>query len=130
MAYRANFLFFWFCANGAYFIFILVLAEVGNTDVINDGTLNILTGFAIYLASIVVFRVTFALCYVCKWNCRYCCNKKYQFPEINLEAKFKEYKKQATTGEESTDDEEILAQAKSLFKKNEKKIRAKAHRAA
>ena len=29
-AYRANFLFFWFCANGAYFVFCLSLSKAGD----------------------------------------------------------------------------------------------------
>jgi len=46
-----------------------------------------------YLAGVVVFRFTFALIYVLKWQCRYLHNKKYKINEHNLESKFKKMKK-------------------------------------
>ena len=54
-----------------------------------------LTGFACYLACVVVFRVFFAAIYLCKWQFRYSCDKKYHIPQVNLEAVFKKYKKAA-----------------------------------
>ena len=56
--------------------------------------------------------------------------KKYRFPEVNLEAKFKEFKKKASTGEDSTDDEEILEKAHGLFKDKKKKIMERNQRLA
>ena len=76
-AYRANFLFFWLCANGLYFVFVLTLSAVGDTTVVNDGSFDVLTGFACYLAFIVVFRVLFAAAYILKWQWRYAFNEKY-----------------------------------------------------
>ena len=52
---------------------------------VNDGTFNVLDGFSMYLAGVVVFRVFFGLLYVLKWQCRYSCNKKYKVSEYNLE---------------------------------------------
>ena len=86
----------------------------------NDGSFDVLTGFACYLAAIVVFRVFFAAIYIVKWQWRYAFNENYQIPQVNLEAVFKKYKKAAVTGEDSTDDEKILAQAKEIYKKNKK----------
>ena len=66
-AYRANFLFLWFCANGAYFVTMLTIGESGSDTDVNDGSFTILDGFSIYLAGIVVFRFTFSFFYVIKW---------------------------------------------------------------
>ena len=75
--YRANFLFLWFCANGAYFVLVLELGQSGDQYNVNSGIFTVLDGFSMYLASIVIFRVIFALLYVCKWQCRYAWNRKY-----------------------------------------------------
>lgn len=127
-SYRANFLFFWLCCNGVYFVSILILGEIANGYVVNDGTFNVLTGFALYLAGIVVFRVVFSALYLSKWHYRYTCDKKYYIPEVNLESVFKKYKKMATTGADSTDDEIILEKAKEYFKNNRKQILSKSKR--
>lgn len=47
---------------------------------------------------------------------------------MNLEAVFKKFKKQAVSGEDSTDDEKILAQAKEIYKKNKKQIHSRSKR--
>ena len=67
MAYRANFLFFWFCANGFYFVFILSLSQLGDKTEVNTGGIDVLTGFALYLAGVVLFKVFFASLFMCKW---------------------------------------------------------------
>ena len=59
-----------------------------------------------YLAGIVVFRVIFALLYVCKWQVRYAYNKKYQINENNLEVEFKKLKKNKDAAESSDDAED------------------------
>ena len=41
-----------------------------------------------FLAGIVVFRVFFALLYVCKWKFRYCCKDKYKVNTYSLEETF------------------------------------------
>ena len=102
-AYRANFLFLWFCANGAYFVLVLRLGESGDQLEVNDGSFNVLDGFSMYLAGVVVFRVFFGLMYVIKWQCRYCCNKKYKVSEYNLEQQFKKLKKNKENAESSDD---------------------------
>ena len=66
-AYRANFLFLWFCANGAYFVAMLTIAGVGNDNEVNTGDFSVLDGFSLYLAGVVVFRFFFGFLYVLKW---------------------------------------------------------------
>lgn len=84
---------------------VLRLGESGDQLEVNDGTFNILDGFSMYLAGVVIFRVIFGLLYVIKWQCRYCCNKKYKVSEYNLEQEFKRLKKNKENAE-STDDKD------------------------
>lgn len=88
-AYRANFLFLWLCANGAYFVLVLELGSVGDQFDVNSGKFTVLDGFSMYLAGIVIFRVLFAFLYVVKWQIRYWRSPKYQIEEYNLENEFK-----------------------------------------
>ena len=80
-AYRANFLFLWFCANGAYFVLVLELGKSGDEDEVNDGSFSVLDGFSMYLASVVIFRFVFGSLYVLKWQWRYAFNPKYKVVE-------------------------------------------------
>ena len=105
MAFRANFLFFWLCCNGAYFFVILNIGAGGDGTTVNTGAFGALEVFSIYLAGIVVFRVFFALLHTCKWKWRFCCSKKYRIESYNLEKAFRKLKKESRTGGESTDDE-------------------------
>ena len=74
-------------------MFVLAIGSSGNPTVVNDGTFGILEYYSLYLAAIVVFRVTFAIMHTIKWKWRYAFNKKYQITEYNLEKNFKELKK-------------------------------------
>ena len=105
MAFRANFLFFWLCCNGAYFFTILNIGAAGDGTRVNTGAFGALEVFSIYLAGIVVFRVFFATLHTCKWKWRFCCSKKYRIESYNLEKAFRKLKKESRTGGESTDDE-------------------------
>ena len=96
--FRANFLFLWLCCNGAYFLVVLAIGNSGSKTVVNDGNMGLLEYFSLYLAFIVVFRVTFAIMHTCKWRWRYAFNKKYKITEYNLEQNFKELKRSAKTG--------------------------------
>ena len=129
MAFRANFLFFWLCCNGAYFFVILnVGSGSGDTTVKNSGTFGALEIFSLYLAGIVVFRVFFATLHTCKWKWRFCCSKKYRIESYNLEKAFRKLKKESRTGGESTDDEQMEEEAEKIFAKNEAAITAVASR--
>lgn len=77
------------------------------------------------LAALVVFRVLFATIYICGWKCKYCCNKKYDVKEKDLDREFKDIKKrneEQGAPELSTDDEEIEEECNKIFKVHEKKI--------
>ena len=65
-----------------------------------------------FLAFIVVFRVFFALIYVCQWKWRYNFNEKYQIKNYNLEQAYSKLRKKAKVEEESSDDQEIYETAR------------------
>ena len=69
--------------------------------------MGVLEYFSLYLAAIVVFRVTFAIMHTIKWKWRYTLNKHYKISTYNLEKNFKEIKEKFRTGGESTDDEDM-----------------------
>ena len=69
-----------------------------------------------------VFRVTFALIYILKWKCRYCCIKKYRVQSVNLLDEFKKIKKATNDAGESTDDEQINEELDKLYAENKDRI--------
>lgn len=44
-----------------------------------------LTGYAIFLASIVIYRVIFAIIYILSWKVTFCCAPRYKFISSDLE---------------------------------------------
>ena len=109
--FRANFLFLWLCGNGAYFLIVLSIGTAGSGTVVNDGSMGVLEYFSLYLAAIVVFRVTFAILHTLKWKWRFTFNKKYKIGEYSLEESFAEIKQKFRTGGDSTDDEWLEEEA-------------------
>jgi pyruvate-formate lyase-activating enzyme len=73
--------------------------------------------------------VTFAILHTCKWQCRYCRNKKYKITEYNLEKSFKELKKSAKCGGDSSDDEMMEQEADRIFRQHESTLKRKARKA-
>ena len=114
--FRTNFVLLWLLANLGYYIMIVELVASSSGSTYRDRDSGYLAGFSCYLAGLVVFRVTFASIYICKWKCRYCCGSKYKVPHRNMMSDFKTIKKNAKNGE-STDDEEIDAELKRVFDK-------------
>lgn len=111
----------------AYFIMIAQLVGgvsdpyIGETITSDSGYL---TYFSLYLTALVIFRVTFATVYICKWKCRYNCSEKYKVKQRNLDVEVKKIKKQTENGE-STDDEDIKAQLDQIYEKHQDAISRK-----
>ena len=122
--YRANFLFIWFCANGAYFVTVLRLGEAGDEYEVNDGSFSVLDGFSMDLASVVIFKVVFAILYVIKWQCRYLRKEQYKVTEYNLERTFKALKK----GKEDAESSDDVEDKKFLQEVTEKRGRSIKHK--
>ena len=90
LVYRTNFTFVWIIANGAYFILILWLVEGdGSRTVVNDGSFGYLEIFSLYLAGLVVFRVTFSALYILNWKPKYLCCHPYRVKHHDLKAEYK-----------------------------------------
>lgn len=115
-------LFIWIACNGAYFFIVLRLSGSQNPQYQNDGSFGPLQGFTCFLAAIVVFRVFFAILYVCKWKCRYCCNKNYKIKTYNLDKNFAKLRADQNDDGHSSDDEEIYQAAKRIYLEREHEI--------
>ena len=116
--FRANILFIWIVANGAYFWFVLGLAGSDSPTEINNGSVGALQVFTMFLASLVIYKVIFATIYVCKWKCRYNCKKEYKVKRYNLEKNFRKMraKQDDEEGEgNSSDDDAIFEIAKKIY---------------
>ena len=102
-----------------------MIVEVVNSSggsTYRDSDSGYLAGFSLYLGALVVFRVFFATIYILKWKCRYNCKSKYKVPHRNMILDFKTIKKNSKNGE-STDDEEIEEQLKTIYEQNKNTIR-------
>ena len=110
-------MFIWLACNVAYYITIIeVVDNNGAGQTYHDSDSGYLAGFSIYLACLVIFRITFATIYICKWKFRYCCGKEYNVATRNLKLEMKNIKK--TGNGESSDDEILEEQLNKVFEKN------------
>ena len=124
--FRTNFTFVWIIANGIYFILVLWLVEGdGSRTVVNSGSFGYLEIFSLYLASLVVFRVTFSALYILNWKLKYLCCRPYRVTYHDLQKEFKKIKAKTNIHGDSTDDEEMDEKVQTIFKANEKAVRKK-----
>jgi hypothetical protein len=70
-----------------------------------DGSINFLDGFALFVASLVLFKFIFASIYVIEWNLRFCCNPAFKNNKIDVPTAFKKIRKDKN-GAESSDEED------------------------
>ena len=71
MVFRVDFLAFWIVCNAAFAIIIENYAtSSAETGVLNSNSMTFMKGFAIFLASIVVFRVFFMILHLLKFKIR------------------------------------------------------------
>mmetsp|Transcript_15193 Transcript_15193/g.23457 ORF Transcript_15193/g.23457 Transcript_15193/m.23457 type:complete len:300 (-) Transcript_15193:522-1421(-) len=106
MMFRTQFMMFWVVCNGLYVIIIEALVNQPTTQVLNDGSYGFLEGFAVFIASLVVFRFGFGLLHILSTKFRTNCRKdrKYNVDEVNLKRENRRLRKQ---NDESDYDEEI-----------------------
>ena len=76
-----------------------------NKQVINDGKITFLDGYALFIASLVLFKFIFGLIYYLKWNFRFLCNSYYRASKIDVGEEFKKLRKDRN-GAFSTDEDE------------------------
>ena len=56
---------------------------------INNGKINFIDAFALFLAGIIVFKFIFALIYITKWNYRNTCKPYYGKGKIDIDDQFR-----------------------------------------
>ena len=85
MVFRVNFLTFWILANTAFAITIENYAQLTDTSrtdgepiIVNNGQIGFLEVFAIYLASLVIYKVFFGIIHIIKFKFFFGCLKKYK----------------------------------------------------
>ena len=79
MVFRVNFLTFWIVANTAFAIVIENYAQLTDLTkttgpvIVNNGQVGFLEVFAIYLASLVIYKVFFGMIHIIKFKIFYSC---------------------------------------------------------
>ena len=108
MVFRVNFLTTWIVCNAAFAIFVesyLTIPNSTNHKAINDGSIGFLEVFAIYLASLVVYRVFFGFWHILKFKTLRNCLKKYKTPKFNLHDEVRRLRQETIDWNESMLDE-------------------------
>ena len=78
----------------------------GNVKEINTGELGSLEIYSLFIASLMLFRLIFAVIYLLKWNCRQSCCKYYGKGGIDIEEEFQNAKRMGSAHESSDEDDD------------------------
>ncbi len=95
MVFRVNFLTFWILANAAFAIVIENYAQLTGTKtnagpvIVNNGKIGFLEVFAIYLASLVVYKVFFGIFHILKFKILFTFVPNYKIPKFDLHEEVK-----------------------------------------
>jgi hypothetical protein len=121
MVYRTNFLFIWIAFNLIFFFGLIHL--ISNTDPTDlySGKINWLTGYALFLAAIVMYRVIFAALYIASWKFTFCFAPRYK--HINKDLSKTDVNEMIRTStfnvvEKADEDAETTMLDKSRFRKD------------
>jgi hypothetical protein len=128
MVFRVNFVTFWVLANSAFAILTenyLSLPDQHAKKAINDGSIGFLEVFALYLASLVVYRVFFGMIHILKFKTLTNCVRKYRTPKYNLHDEVRRLRQETVDWNESLLDENdadmtILGNQNQMLKTEEK----------
>ena len=103
--FRAHFLFFWLIANGLFAGLMVFITGGTDTKIVNDGSMNFLDGFSLFVSGLILFKFIFALIYTLKWNFRTWTNPYYRKSNTDVAEEFKRLRKDRN-GAISSDEEE------------------------
>lgn len=109
MVFRVNFVTFWILSNSAFAIVTenyLALPDTNAQEPINDGSIGFLEVFALYLASLVVYRVFFGFIHILKFKTLTNCVNRYKTPKYNLHEEVRRLRQETVDWNESLLDEE------------------------
>lgn len=112
MVFRVNFVTFWILCNSAFAILTenyLTLPDARETKAINDGSIGFLEVFALYLASLVVYRVFFGFFHILKFKTLANCVKKYKTRKYNLHDEVRRLRQETVDWNESLLEDEDAA---------------------
>lgn len=90
MVFRVNFLTFWIIMNTAYAMIVEDYAAVssrastGGAIIVNNGSIGFLEVFALYLASLVMYKTFFGVQHILKFKFMTTFLKSYKMPKYDL----------------------------------------------
>jgi hypothetical protein len=90
MVFRVNFLTFWVVANAAFAIIVETYAQLSDTTntegpiIVNDGSVGFLEVFALYLASLVIYKVFFGVLHIINFKIKSNFVAQYKTPKFDL----------------------------------------------
>ena len=107
MVFRVNFLAFWIMSNVVFCVVVNNYTSISSATrkdgliLSNDGEMTFLQIFAIFLASIVIFRVLFASISICKFKFLYNHVMRYNLYKFDLYEEAKRLRSEAEDWNES-----------------------------
>lgn len=114
MVFRVNFLSFWIISNAAFALIIENYSinpeeqrKEGEPILKNGGQMGFLEIFALYLASLVLYRVIFGAIHIIKFKVMRNCIKKYKTPKFNLHEDVKQLRKEIKDWNESVGENDM-----------------------
>lgn len=110
MVFRVNFLTFWIVSNAAFAIVIENYAQLTDTTktdegpvIVNNGKVGFIEVFAIYLASLVIYKVFFGVIHIVKFKILYNFVQRYRTPKFDLHEEVKKLRQKTRDWNESMD---------------------------
>ena len=111
MVFRVNFLTFWIIMNTVYALVVEDYAQYSSSNfgediVVNTGTIGFLEVFAMYLASLVIYKVFFAAQHILKFKFLNNFSKQYKMPRFDLHEEVKRLRAETQDWNRSLDEGE------------------------
>ena len=94
MVFRTNFLFLWVVCNLGFFFGIMAMVKQAASDGTLNSQINYLVGYAIFIASIVLYKSFFAFFYILSWKVDFACSPRYkEIANLDMQQHYSEVKK-------------------------------------
>jgi hypothetical protein len=94
MVFRTNFLFLWVVSNVGFFFAMMAMVQQAATNGILNGQMDSLVVYAIFIASIVVYKSFFALLYILGWKYDFLMDDRYrEIANLDMQQHYDEVKK-------------------------------------
>lgn len=94
MVFRTNFLFLWVLCNLGFFFGIMAMVKQAARDGSLNSQINYLVGYAIFIASIVLYKSFFAFWYIIGWKIDFACSPRYkEIANLDMQQNYEEVKK-------------------------------------